>query len=365
MTLSVRCPRSGLRRIAALAAGLLFCAAAKLQGQTVESRAPVEHFELGGRVHVQYNTSSVDEDVASEFKLRRARIWVAARINDWIDGAADIDFSGASASATLVFIRFAVDPSLHISVGQLKRAFDVFELTSSADILVVERDGAIRGVDGCAGVGGLCSYSRFTEQLDLSSLDVGVMLEGSVAGGRLSYLTTLTNGPGRNQVDENSAKSWSGRLAWHAGHTVTLAANAAFHDHPGADGSAAYAPAGGLDVEVGDFKQGLHIQAGLLTGDNWRNEVADGGTSTFLTTQAIVTYQFPLQGGKIQSVEPLARVSWGDPDRDASGDGGILLTPGVVLHLDGRNKLAANLDAWRPQGGSTAWSLKMQAYVYF
>lgn len=325
----------------------------------------MQRTEFGGRVHVQFNTSSADDDVPTEFLVRRARLWGATRINDWVDAGAGIDFTGSSASATYVFVRFAFDPAFRLTVGQLKRAFDLFELTSSADILVVERDGAIRGVDGCAGVGGLCSYSRFSEQLALSSLDVGVLLEGEVAGGRLSYMTTLTNGPGRNRSDENGAKSWSGRLAWRAAPSVTLAANGAVHDHPGADGAVEYAPAGGVDLEIGDFKRGLHVQAGVLTGDNWRNQVAGGGTSTFLTTQAIVTYQFPLAGDRVQSVEPLARVSWGDPDTDLTGDGGLLLTPGLVLHLDGRNKLAANLDAWRPRDGGTAWSFKMQAYVYF
>jgi len=61
----------------------------------------------------------------------------------------------------------------------------------------------------------------------------------------------------------------------------------------------------------------------------------------------------------------VARVSWGDPDRDAARDGGLLLTPGLMIHFQDRNKVAANVDVWRPQQGGTVWGLKTQVYVYF
>jgi len=43
----------------------------------------------------------------------------------------------------------------------------------------------------------------------------------------------------------------------------------------------------------------------------------------------------------------------------------VLLTPGVVWYITGRNKLAANVDLWRPQQGATAWGLKVQSYLFF
>lgn len=345
---------------------LLAFSAGGVRAQAVEPRTPVESTVLGGRVHLQYNTSSADEDVASGFVLRRARIWAGTRINDWIDGAAQIDFSGGGATARYAFVRFSLDPAVRVSLGQFKRAFDLFELTSSSEILVVERDGAMRGAGSCAGVGGPCSYSRFTERLQLSSLDVGMLVEGELAQGRVTYLASLTNGTGGNAAEENSAKSVSARLEWHAAPFLTIGANGALHDHPDpiSDGDV-YAPAAALDVEVGGFDEGFHLQAGILTGENWRNPDALGKGSTFLSAQGIATYHVPLDGGRVRGIEPLARLSWGDPDTGTSGDDGLLLTPGLMLHFDGRNKLAANLDAWRPTEGETAWSLRMQAYLYF
>ena len=365
MTQDLRVARVGLRR-AAIAAALVLTTTASLGAQAVEPRAPVAGTVLGGRLHLQYNTSSADDEVASEFTLRRARIWAATRINDWIDGAVQVDVAGSKASARYAFLRFSLDPALRVSLGQFKRAFDLFELTSSSEILVIERDGIIRGMSPCAGVGGPCSFSRFSEQLELSSLDVGMLVQGDLAGGRISYLASLTNGSGDNTHEDNSAKSFSGRLEWHASPGLTFGANLGMHDFvPTAGGGDAYAPATELDMEVGGFDRGFHLQAGLLTGENWRNPVNGDEGSTFLTAQTIATYRVPLEGGRIRGIEPLARLSWGDPDTDLEGDGGVLLTPGVVLHFDGRNKMAANLDAWRPKEGDTAWSLKMQAYIYF
>jgi hypothetical protein len=338
-----------------------------VDAQAVEPRVPVERTELGGRVQLQLNSTTVDGEVTSEFLVRRARLWVAGRVNDWIDGAVQIDVSRGKAAARYAFVRLAPSPGISVSLGQFKRAFDNFELTSSSQILVVERDGDIRGAGACAGVGGVCSYSRFSERLLFSSLDVGILIQGDLAGGRLGYLISATNGPGPNVREENDTKSFSGRIEWKPSRRLKVGANTAVHDYPNpVTGVDAYAPAMALDLELGNFEQGFHLQVGVMAGQNWLNLDAQGAESDFLTWQGIATYLVPLsQGGRIQGIEPVGRVSWGDPNRDATSDGGLLLTPGLVLHFTGRNKIAANVDVWRPQEGAVAWGLKAQTYLYF
>jgi hypothetical protein len=338
-----------------------------VDAQAVEPRVPVQRTELGGRVHLQLNSTSVDGEVTSEFLVRRARLWVAGRVNDWIDGAVQIDASLGKVAARYAFVRLTPSPGMSVSLGQFKRAFDNFELTSSSQILVVERDGDIRGAGDCAGVGGVCSYSRFSERLLLSSLDVGVLIQGDLAGGRLGYLLSATNGPGPNVREENDTKSFSGRLEWNAGDGVRVGVNTAVHDYPNpVTGTDAFAPALALDLELGDFDEGFHLQAGVMAGQNWLNLDDRGVESDFLTWQGIATYLVPLgEEGRIRGIEPVGRVSWGDPNRDATSDGGLLLTPGLVLHFEGRNKIGANLDVWRPQEGAVAWGLKAQTYLYF
>ncbi len=328
---------------------------------------PVERTELGGRIHVQWNTTSAEGAHGSEFMMRRARLWGATRINDWIDGAVQVDVSGATAVARMAFLRLSLNPAARISFGQFKRALDVFQLTSSSDVLVVERDGDVRGASDCAGVGGVCSFTRFAEGLQFTSLDVGALLEGATTDGRLGWLFSVTNGSGGNAREENAAKSFSGRLEWMAREKVKLSANAGLHDFPNeVTGHDEHAPALGADVEVGDFERGFHLQAGVMAGENWLNLDGTGEASRFVTWQAIATWKVSLEGkGRIGAVEPVARVSWGDPDRDAASDGGLLLTPGFVLHFQGKNKFGVNLDTWRPQDGETVWGLKAQTYLYF
>lgn len=143
--------------------------------------------------------------------------------------------------------------------------------------------------------------------------------------------------------------------------------NAGLHDYPNpVILEDAHARAMALDLEVGDFAEGFHLQAGVMTGENWLNLDGQGKASRFLTCQGIATYRIPVDGdGRVRAVEPLGRVSWGDPNQGASSDGGLVLTPGLVLHFQGKNKMGANLDVWRPQTGGTVWGLKAQTYLYF
>ncbi|MEQ9399624.1 MAG: porin [Longimicrobiales bacterium] len=363
-------PFRRLRRagsICAFALAAFLPTAAELAAQPVEPRVPVERAEFGGRAHIQFNSTSVDGEPGTEFLVRRARIWAAARVNDWIDGAVLVDLAGADASARYAFVRFALAPTFRVSVGQFKRAFDMFELMSSSDMILVERDGVVRGVEPCAGVGGPCTYSRFSERLQLSSLDIGALVQGEASGGRLGYLVSVTNGSGPNTREDNDAKSVAGRVTWSATDAVVFGANANLHDFDNAvTRTTEHAQAFALDVEVGGFSRGLHAQAAVLGGDNWRNLDPSGHASRFLAAQGVLSYRVPVAGGgRIDAVEPLGRISWGDPDRGTVDDGGVMLTPGLALHFGGKNKLITNIDVWRPDSDRTAWSLKTTALMYF
>lgn len=341
--------------------------AGSLSAQAVEPREPVERTELGGRVHLQTAVNSVDSVPQTEFILRRARLWAATRVNHWIDGAVQVDIGQDGVHARYAFVRFSMNPAFRVSFGQFKRAFDVFELTSSSQILVVERDGEVRGADPCPGIGGLCSYSGFSEGLELSSLDIGVLLQGELPGGRVRYLASVTNGPGDNTPEENHTKSGSFRLEVLPTPWFVFGINAAAHDYPNfVTGVSDYAPAFAVDMDVGRFERGPHLQAGAMLGDNWKVLDVSGDAARFMTFQGIATWRFETPGLQgVEGLEPVARVSWGDPNLDLTADRGFLFTPGFVLHLQGRNKIAANLDMWRPQTGARVWSVKLQTYLYF
>ena len=80
----------------------------------------------------------------------------------------------------------------------------------------------------------------------------------------------------------------------------------------------------------------------------------------------IGSYYIPLDDGeRFVGIEPVGRISWGDPDSNGVDDGGLLLTPGIMFYVLGRSKVGANLDIYSPETGDTEMSLKLQTYLYF
>jgi hypothetical protein len=350
--------------LAAVVAGLATCLAGRAAAQTTVHTQAVE-ITLTGRFHTQFNTTSVATEPGDEVLIRRARFSAAIKINDFVSGLIEPEYAGSKASLKVAYLRLAFGSWLNASIGQYKRPFDLFTLTSSTDILVIERTGDIRGVDTCTGVGGICSFNRFLEQLQYSATDIGIVLDGHDRAGRVSYAVSVMNGPGPNVSDENGTKSYTGRLSFAAASNVHVGGNVALHDYINPVRGNAYASAFEGDVEIGNFRQGFHLQAGAVDGDNWLALVA-GQPRRFLALQAIATYKVPVHHPPYaDAIEPVARVSWGDPDTATPSDGGLLLTPGIVWHIAGRNKIGADVDVWHPQQGATQWGLKVQSYLFF
>ena len=329
----------------------------------INSRAA--EITLTGRVHSQFRTSSVDGALGSEFVLRRVRMTAHITINDLVDGRIQPDFGEGTIALKDAYLRLSFDPAFRLSFGQAKRPFDIFELYSSTQIILIERTGKIDGVDACAGPGGVCSLSQLTEKLGYADRDVGVFVDGRPSD-KVEYRFSITNGTGSNTSDENGSKSYTGRVVVQATPDVRVAANIGVHDYLDATTGNEYAAAYGGDVEIGNYGDELHVQAAIIAGQNWLNLNAFGDPSTFVTAQGVVSYRFPVAGSdRFTAVEPLARISWADPDTDAAQAGGWLFTPGVALHITGRNMLVANIDVWSPDIGGTEWSFKFQSFLHY
>lgn len=325
----------------------------------MEISAWASRISIGGRIHTQFAHSSVEGGKSSDFLLRRARLVLEVSLNDFVEGRLQHDFVAGLRDA---FLRLNFDPAFRLSMGQFKRAFDLFELHSSNQLQTIERAGGIPGLEVCPGVGGICSLSRLTEGLQFSARDIGVRVDGTLGGA--SYLATLTNGTGPNIGDENGAKSFAGRVVYSLMDGVRLGANVSVHDYPSSGGTDEYATAFGGDLEIGEYLQeGVHLQAGIIAGDNWRA----GEDMRFLTAQAVLMDYIPVNWwpGRVAAVEPMARVSWGDPRNEIDQDGGTLLTPGLAVYFTERTRIGANLDVYVPQEGDMEYSLRVQAYFWF
>jgi hypothetical protein len=335
----------------------------------VQISAGAASITVGGRLHLQYSRSSVDgegggPDAIDDLFVRRARIQLNLRMSDAFDARVEPDFGGGGVGVGLAdaWARVTLGPGLRLSAGQFKRAFSTFELTSSTDLPLIERDGRIEGMAGCPGVASVCTFSRFSEALAFDDRDIGLRAEGAL-GSKVSYMATLTNGQSRNAADVNDAKSVSGRLVVAPAASLRLGVYAGSHDYLDPDTADQRATAFGADLEWGAFRDGLHLMAGAHTGDNWLL----GPDAEFTGAQGLASFYVPFgEGGRFAGVEPLLRLSWATTEdgEDAEGEA-ILLTPGVSLYVSGKNFIALNLDRYDPDFAPSEWSLKVQAFAFF
>lgn len=317
--------------------------------------------DLGGRVQAQYAHSSIDA-ADNDFFFRRVRLRANIAVNEWITGRIQPEFAGGSAALADAYVNLSFSEGLNLRIGQFKRPFDLFDLVSSTDLSIIERDGRIEGLGACPGVGRICSHNRLTEALEYSGRDQGVMLEGTA--GRVGYSVMVSNGEGANSSDVNDGKSFSSRVEVAASENLRISGKLGVHDYLSTPIETSQALAFGLDAEWGTWRDGFHAQVSVVSGDNWALPVA-GDPATFNAVEAWAAFYHPLEGERVVAIEPLLRVGYADANSDAADDAGTLLTPGLMFYFGGRNKMGANVDIYRPQSGTTEYSLKFQTFLYF
>jgi len=329
-----------------------------------EIAAGAANVTVRGRIHIQHSRSSVE--AVDDVFLRRARIRLNLDMTETFDARIEADFAEGT-SLTDAWARLTLGSGLQLSVGQFKRPFSPFGSTggSSSDLPMIERTGHIEGVSGCPGVDGLCSFSNLAQKLEFDGRDLGLRAEGSL-GNRLSYEATLTNGEGANKADVNDARSASARLVFAVNKRIRIAAFAGSHDYqapPSKGNQTERANAFGTDINVGEFRNGFHLMAGIERGDNW----LAGPEARFTAAEGLASRYFRLAGnGHFSGVEPMFRVSWTSTE-DAAGTArrAVLLTPGISLYVTGKNFVAVNLDWYDPDFASSEWSLKAQVFVFY
>jgi hypothetical protein len=331
-------------------------------GEAAAQNATYPNVRLGGRVQAQYAHSSM-ESAENEFFFRRVRLRADIELNEWISGRIQPDFAGGGASLQDAYVSFGFSDAFEVTVGQFKRPFDLFDLSSSTDLSVIERDGRVEGVSVCPGVESVCSHTRIAESLLFAGRDQGVMIEGS--SGQLTYSAMVSNGEGANTSDVNDGKSFSARVTLQATEDLRVSGKLAAHDYldPADDTEQAFAF--GMDAEWGTWRDGLHAQLYFTTGDNWKLLGPGADPATFRVLEGWLAYYEPLDGDRVVGIEPLVRIGHADADTDGADDAGLTITPGLMFYFGGRNKFGANLDVYRPQTGDTEYSLKLQTYLYF
>ena len=402
--------------IAAAALAATSFAATETGAVEVKSASEAQEIKLAGRLHTQFNSTSVDGEPGSEFLVRRARFVAEVKLNDFVSGKVEPEYGAGTYSLKDGYMELSIGESYRVKFGQFKRSFDLFQLTSSTRGLVIERGLAIRGVHG------LRTYSSLSEKLQYSDRDIGF---AGIYGNKsrpVSASFMVSNGIGANKVPSDEEEGfadlqYSGRIELDPveGRDLTVAFNGSYRPYlvtttvsscvEALDGakrgdnapailiesevSEEYSLALGFDVDLGNYTSGPHVKAGLIRGENWAidsfagpdtastdstriisvvNRVNADAPPTFIAGQIIATYKLLIAGNDyVEAIEPIVRVSYADPNDDISDDGGILITPGFQTFFTGRNKISFNLDLFFPESDDEKreYSFKAQTYLNF
>ena len=339
--------------LAALSASATPVAAQEIRARTGSSVV------LGGRVQVQYEAPSV-EGQAGTFFVRRAWVTMDGTVSDRVGGRVQFDAQG---SAVLeAYLELKPSDAFQVQIGQFKRGMSYFWLVANSDLPVIERNARVTGVDHCPGVGGVCTFGQFTGSLGLDNYEPGVLMTGRLAGRRLGYRVTVTNGEGLGRKDVNTSKSVSGRVSAYLAGNTRVSGYMALDETLNSAGETMNVPALGAEFEFGTWRQGPHLIANALRGRNWKLN----DTASFSTYQVMAFWYRELAPETgLAGIEPLLRVSWADsgaegPDRVT----GTVVTPGFMVYAAGRNGISVNLDIYR-SGDRRDWSLKFQAFTFF
>ncbi|HEX6309735.1 MAG TPA: porin [Longimicrobiales bacterium] len=347
----------------------------------VLAQAPVE-VDVTGRVQFQWNSTSVGADetgeviASSTFETRRVRLAARVTVGEWIEGFIEPEYSLGELGLRQVWVALEVDPAFVIRAGQFKKPFSVINLTSSAVHPMIERGVRIRGLEDALAAGNTGQLSTLRGDLLIGEqhalldvqqylgYDMGVAIEGSAGG--LAWAAGVFNGTGADERDENDGKSIAGRLTYTLDVGAPLTVGAAWSrrelNWPEADSpDTRTGDALALDLELGGLRQGAWLLAEVTGGTNLASE------ERFLGAQGVLAYFLPTGGTRIEGIEPMARVSWGDPDDEIDGDAGLLLTPGFNLYFAGRNRVMFNWDVYLPESDSfdTQHAGRAQINLYF
>ncbi len=362
--------------------------------QGVEFDSKAAKVTLGGRIQMQARTTSCSDFPVSapcagqepniDWFLRRARLEIGIQFNDFVEGRFSPDFAPSASEFSEITLQDAYGQlnfsrSTKLRIGQFKRPFDGFQLTSSTQIRTIERDIDIPGVSSSTAV----SFDELTETFNLSARNVGIQLSGRTESGRVEYWVGTFNGnsAGDNGADSDG-KQLVGRVQFslEAGNLpLKLAVAGVVTDAPFTSTAGARDGRYYTDLEIyaqlGDFEAGPHLQAGLFLGDSPLQNRSGGSLdlaagddfASAWATQVVGSVKVPLLNNRtFTAIEPVLRVTFADPNRNIGDDGAWGITPGVQVFFASRQKVAFNWDFLVLQGDRrNVNSFKAQYQFYY
>lgn len=345
--------------------------------QAAAAQAP--NVRVSGRVQAHYRLASGDSTaqfpgtgVNNGWEVRRLRIQTDVRFGDHITLAIQPSFENGALRMRDAYLRVGFGPRWGVTMGQEKTPFQRYELTSSNNLLSIERGVRILGLGGREAMNDLLFANGYVSH----DLGLAVDYNGPRAGIKLG----VQNGSRESVADVNNSKTLAGRatgvLMTNAGGQAALQVGASFVARDRAvcstcTGTPAYyadsslrSTVFGVDLEWGGFRPGLHVIADFATGDNvptalrvgaGRNlanvsNSADSNLVSFVAVHVVAAYRVTVAGDDnrtIKFVEPALRLDVTDPNTGVDGDAGLLITPVVNIYFGATVVARVGLDWYR------------------
>lgn len=366
---------------------------ATLAAPPLTAQEPVVKAKVIARMQAQFNTTSVDEQAlinarglaalpATQFEMRRLRLGAELSFDEWLTGKLEFEAAMARLAMRDVYLTAAFSDGFQVKAGQFKKSFSLMQLTSETAWPVIERGVRIRGLTDALAIadstaGGTRVLSAFKgttlpgeeqellEIMAYQSYDLGAAVAGNV--GAFGYEVGLFNGPGSDRADDNSGKSIAARATYKlpTQTPVTFGAALSRRDFRVASKPAIIDETGTAyeaDIEIGAFRRpGLHFLGEVTTGTTL------GYDDDFTGAQGILAWFKPIAGKRVEGIELAGRASYGDPRADVDDDEGLLITPGINVYFQGRNRFMVNWDVYKALGDrlTSENALRIQAQLYY
>lgn len=351
--------RAGIGIVGIVAAALL--QAAPAVGQNVRAGG-VDSLRVRGNIQPQFQTTSVDGEPSSEWRMRRARVGIRVFAAGFVRGDVEMDVGGGKARMTDGYVRLSFG-ELRVQAGQFKRPFDALELNSSRELLVIERDGTPRGAAGYTPNG-------LVGDLGHGSRDIGAM--ATIGFDRGAFMLAGFNGEGDNVSEATDGKQVvaRGEVELAGGWTVAGAWSGRREEAPVLDTDATegvWRNAFEVAVTGGEYAEpGWKALAQVMAGDNEDPDLGGTTDASFLALQGIVAYHVAtFHTPYLIGIEPAARVAWTDPNGDVDDDEATLWTAGINFYHDERVKTQVGVDVLAPAVGDAETALRIMAVIGF
>ena len=347
--------------------------------------AQAPNIRVSGRLQAHYRLSWGDSSaqyndalVSNGFEIRRARVQADVRFGENILMVVQPSFEMSALRLRDAFLRVGMGPRLGVTIGQEKSPFQRYELTSSNNLLSIERGLRILRFSGREALNDVLVNNGY------GSHDLGAFLDYVAPESRFTLKAGISNGSRESATDVNNAKSFFARgtavVMTNANDQPTLqvgasfgsrdraVCNAAANSGAGCTTNIAYFPDSllrtnvvGVDFEIGGFRPGVHIIADFATGDNvlfrvnsGRNTAnvrnsADSNVATFRGVHVVGAYRLAISGSDtrlLQFIEPALRVDYTDPNTEGDDDEGVLITPVLNVYFANTVILRAGVDLY-------------------